>query len=434
MRLWRAMGLLVAGSTLASAQGTMPAHRVRVPGTVMTGFVQSTVQPVYPRGIDVSGDVILHAVVGSDGVVKQVDAVGGPTPLQASARTAVLGWRYKPYLLNGQPVEVETTVTVHLAPAVSAPAPTVNRQTGSSVVWTKPSTLSAGATSSATTIGTAAPVPAGPSVAGNGGSAGAAYTRPSVAVSSSAVASHSAGLPPPARLSPPVNARSDGLPPPTGMSSSAGSPQPGAMYSPPSYLPPAAPSTGQIISSGGTSTEWRLVKKVSPVYPVEAADAGIEGVVVVEGVVKKDGLLHDLRAVSGPAPLWQAAIDAASQWQYEAATPYAERTEASTSVSVDFLLKGPAQVPADVMAGRIEDSFIPIYPAAAQAAGVSGTVTLHALIGRQGQVEQLSVISGPAMLRETAVDTVKHWRYKPYLRNGVDVEVETTVLVSFRLP
>jgi TonB family protein len=456
MRLWRAMVLLVAGSAVAAAQGTMPAHRVRVPETVMAGFVLSMVQPVYPPGTDASGDVVLHAVVGSDGVVKQVDAVSGPTPLQAPARAAVLAWRYRPYLLNGQPVEVETTMTVHLGSDAEAEAPAStgskqagSKQTGSTVIWAKPPALSAGTTSSGTTstgakAGTAAtaPVRTGASVAGDAGRSGSAVVPAHGAISSSVV-SHSAELSPPAKLSPPASvARSGGLPPPPGMSSSGGSrstagasrsaglPPPAAIYSSPSV----SPSVGRVVSQTVAPTEWRLVKKVPPVYPVEAADAGIEGVVVVAGVVRKDGLLHDLRAVSGPIELQQAAINAASQWQYEAKTAYADRTEAPTSVSVDFLLKGPVRVPADVMAGRIEDSFIPVYPAAAQAAGVSGTVTLQALIGREGQVEQLSVISGPAMLRETALDTVKHWRYKPYLRNGVDLEVETTVLVSFRLP
>ena len=62
------------------------------------------------RETRVEGDVVLAAVIGKDGTVRDLKAVSGPAMLVSSAIQAVRQWRYKPYLLNGQPVEVETQI------------------------------------------------------------------------------------------------------------------------------------------------------------------------------------------------------------------------------------------------------------------------------------------------------------------------------------
>jgi protein TonB len=76
---------------------------------------------------------------------------------------------------------------------------------------------------------------------------------------------------------------------------------------------------------------------------------------------------------------------------------------------------------------------IPTYPPIAKAARVQGTVVLQALISKQGTIENLKVVSGPAMLQQAAEDAVRQWRYRPYLLNNEPVEVETTVNVIFTL-
>jgi protein TonB len=76
---------------------------------------------------------------------------------------------------------------------------------------------------------------------------------------------------------------------------------------------------------------------------------------------------------------------------------------------------------------------IPVYPALARAARVEGTVVLEATISKSGSIENLRVVSGPAMLRQAALDAVSQWRYRPYLLNGEPVAVETTVNVVFNL-
>ncbi len=86
-----------------------------------------------------------------------------------------------------------------------------------------------------------------------------------------------------------------------------------------------------------------------------------------------------------------------------------------------------------VTEGLLVSRTTPVYPPIAMAARVSGTVILAATISKSGAIENLRVQSGPAMLRNSAMDAVKNWRYRPYLLNNQPVEVETTVNVVFSM-
>jgi protein TonB len=90
-------------------------------------------------------------------------------------------------------------------------------------------------------------------------------------------------------------------------------------------------------------------------------------------------------------------------------------------------------ISAGVMQGMLLQKTVPVYPPIAKAARVSGTVVLQATISKTGSIENLRIISGPAMLQQAALDAVKSWRYRPYLLNNDPVEVETTVNVIFTL-
>ena len=71
--------------------------------------------PVYPaiaRTAGIQGTVILQATISKAGTIENLRAVSGPPMLQQAAIDAVKTWVYRPYLLDGQPVEVETTVEV----------------------------------------------------------------------------------------------------------------------------------------------------------------------------------------------------------------------------------------------------------------------------------------------------------------------------------
>lgn len=94
---------------------------------------------------------------------------------------------------------------------------------------------------------------------------------------------------------------------------------------------------------------------------------------------------------------------------------------------------GPVTISKGVAAGMAISQPPPAYPAIARAAGIQGTVILQATISKSGTIEGLRVVGGPAMLRQSALDAVKQWRYRPYLLNGDPVEVETTINVIFSL-
>ena len=76
----------------------------------------------------------------------------------------------------------------------------------------------------------------------------------------------------------------------------------------------------------------------------------------------------------------------------------------------------------------------PLYPHMCIVAGISGTVKLHAIIGKDGSIEDLNVVAGHPLLAEAALDAVRQWRYKPYVLNGRAIEVDTFITVVFRKP
>jgi protein TonB len=86
-----------------------------------------------------------------------------------------------------------------------------------------------------------------------------------------------------------------------------------------------------------------------------------------------------------------------------------------------------------VQAASLVNKVTPEYPPIAKTAHVSGTVTLHAIIAKDGSIEKLEFVSGPPLLMASAMSAVKEWKYRPTMLNGKPVEVDTTVQVVFSL-
>ena len=89
--------------------------RVRVAQGVTAGLCIHKVQPVYPpaaKSARVQGTVVLQAIISKDGTIRDLKVLSGPNELQDAAAGAVQQWRYRPYVVNGEPVEVETTISV----------------------------------------------------------------------------------------------------------------------------------------------------------------------------------------------------------------------------------------------------------------------------------------------------------------------------------
>ena len=109
--------VISATSSLASVPKFVPAtpQRIRISAGVTKGLLIQRIETPYPtlaRAARVQGDVVLSAVIDTNGHITNLQLVSGHPMLVPAAVAAVKQWRYKPYLLNGQPVEVETTITV----------------------------------------------------------------------------------------------------------------------------------------------------------------------------------------------------------------------------------------------------------------------------------------------------------------------------------
>jgi TonB family protein len=129
-RLGASSLLLVCLACLAVAQDTAPESRHEVSPSEASASRTSMVAPVYPplaRQARIQGIVVLKAIISKSGDVESLQLVSGHPILAPSAIEAVKQWKYKPFLVDGEPVEVETTVQVNFtlagAPAQQTDAP-----------------------------------------------------------------------------------------------------------------------------------------------------------------------------------------------------------------------------------------------------------------------------------------------------------------------
>ncbi len=85
------------------------------------------------------------------------------------------------------------------------------------------------------------------------------------------------------------------------------------------------------------------------------------------------------------------------------------------------------------VADIVSRSVNPTYPMLAKKMKVEGAVVLNAMIGRDGNIQKLQVLSGPAILSAAAREAVQQWRFKPYLQSGQAVESESRITVNFTI-
>jgi len=109
------IGGIISSTPVAVPKVATP-QRVRVSQGVSQGLLVRKVQPAYPplaRQARIQGAVVLQAEISKDGAIENLRLISGHTMLAPSAIEAVKQWRYKPYFLNGEPVAVETQITVN---------------------------------------------------------------------------------------------------------------------------------------------------------------------------------------------------------------------------------------------------------------------------------------------------------------------------------
>jgi len=193
---------------------------------------------------------------------------------------------------------------------------------------------------------------------------------------------------------------------------------------PPPPPPPAAASTPSAakvvkvtsnIANGRLRTPRRIPAKVQMIKeddapPPVATTGGVVGGVpggipggqlggVIGGIISSSSSLAAVPSLSKPV------------------VPTVQRVRVSPGVTKGLLVH------------RVE----PSYPPLAQQAHIQGDVVLTAIIGKEGDVQHLQLVSGHPLLAPAAIEAVKQWRYKPFLLNGQPLEVETTVTVNFRV-
>lgn len=290
--------------------------------------------PVYHPGGPVSGTVILDATLSAKGEVTDARVINGPEELRKAVLANVLNWHY-----------------------ASQPAPPTSTRV--TVTFTQPAT--AGPVAVAPPPPPPPPPPA-PNAGGRGGRGGPPAT--------------------PATQSPGtvIAIRTDGLSP---------------------ELARLATEALGVKVGDTLPTPW------DPTEKLHAVDVHLHAVKLQNSNGTVTILLAlDAAAVANP-PGTQAPLTTAGQ----------AMQRVSSGIARSLLVKQVA----------------PVYPPIAKQARVQGAVLLSVIIGKDGNVKDIKVVSGPAMLRQAALDAVQQWVYKPMLLNGQPIEVLTEVEVNFTL-
>jgi TonB family protein len=201
----------------------------------------------------------------------------------------------------------------------------------------------------------------------------------------------------------------------------------------------------------------------------------IQGEVVVEILVTEAGEVGETKVIRGNPILADSVVGAVKKWKFAPFIRNGKPAKAAAALIWDFAFKdkiivdkpyvppatsasltlSPEQptstadnsqqgiskvarpmrvrIASGVTQGLLVRKVAPVYPLEAKQNRIQGTVFLAAVIGKDGRVENLRVLSGPKELVDAAVGAVQQWRYRPYVLNGEPVEVDTTVTVNFVL-
>ena len=208
-----------------------------------------------------------------------------------------------------------------------------------------------------------------------------------------------------------------------------------------------------------------LNQKVEPDYPAKALDAGIQGDVVLDVLIGKNGKVKNIKVASGDPVLSHAAVNAVKHWRYD---PWASGTETQTTITLHFVIsKGPTVCPGEKnekyafpsspfrseAADRVEGEEYavfqvgpnvkppratyapdPEYSDKARKAQRQGTAVMQVIVKPEGTVAQVKMERAAGYgLDQHAIDAVCQWKFTPATRDGKPVAVLIRVEVTFRL-
>jgi TonB family protein len=200
-------------------------------------------------------------------------------------------------------------------------------------------------------------------------------------------------------------------------------------------------------------TDGHATKIVRPTYPELARQTHVDGRVSLACIIGRDGSVQKIEVMKGHPLLIQAATDAVAQWRFKPIVLNGQAVEMETTVNIDFQLPNPevrlrdlsgppmaqAQKPhtlrveEDVQKAKLVHMVYAVYPPVL-GKRMDGTVVLRVIVGKNGSVKSARPASGLPNLRDSAVNAVLQWQYKPTFVNGVAVEVDTTVTLVFPSP
>ncbi|MGE5322733.1 MAG: energy transducer TonB [Actinomycetota bacterium] len=110
------LGSIITTPHTSAPPAVAPPKRLRVSSGISEGMLTHRVEPIYPaiaQRAHIGGTVELRAIIAKDGTIQNLQVISGHPLLVSAAMDAVKQWRYRPYVLNGEPLEVETIVIVN---------------------------------------------------------------------------------------------------------------------------------------------------------------------------------------------------------------------------------------------------------------------------------------------------------------------------------
>jgi TonB family protein len=195
------------------------------------------------------------------------------------------------------------------------------------------------------------------------------------------------------------------------------------------------------------------VVSASAEYPAEAREQHIEGNVTTWILVSRTGEVEYVKVDNAEPALAKSAEDAARKLKFKPILKDGKPAQMVARVSYNFTSTSEGRFPPEIVPeiapavdapsmvrlwkerpeGLLLNQVTPIYPAKARKKHIEGVVVVRAMIGTDGVVHDLTLVSGPPMLVDAAMDALRQWRYRPYMFMGQPVEVEVKVEVKFAL-
>ena len=227
-------------------------------------------------------------------------------------------------------------------------------------------------------------------------------------------------------------------------------------------VPPLAGSENAVVVDSAVQDAKRTTPSAAFVQNALSSQDG-SGNVKLKALIGEDGRVQALQFASGSVRHFPSALGMVKDWLYSPTLSNGRPVRVLTLVDLNFtafkpsdlrggpggILGGPVgmneppttrsaspiriSVSAAVMQSNLISRTMPVYPTIAKIKRIGGTVTLQASISKTGTVEDLTIVSGPMELRQSALDAVSTWNFRPYLLNGEPVEVQTQINVVFSL-